>query len=332
MRVGRRQFLGGALLGAASLARGDPVGPPAVGLRPHAPRPAGTPSLVGVAFPAAHSNLGAALAAAIRLAGGLSFVRPDETVLLKPAVNSARPYPATSDPETVYVLARLIRHAGGRPIVADRTMLLRSTRTAFRKTGILEAARQARAPCLALEDEEAVQVEHPLASGWGGRVPIYRRAVEADHLVSLCTPRTHRRGDYTMAVKNLVGVVEGPARVGMHLGPGFKPRLAELALVARPALSVMDGRLGFADGGPDEGELCRPGFVAASLDPVALDAVGLAFLRLGGAGGRIAAGSIWQLPVMRRAAEIGVGAASAAGIRLAGVEPGLEARLGAQMA
>jgi hypothetical protein len=35
---------------------------------------------------------------------------------------------------------------------------------------------------------------------------------------------------------------------------------------------------------------------------------------------------------MRRAVEVGVGASSAAGIRLAGVDPELEARLRAQMA
>jgi uncharacterized protein (DUF362 family) len=332
VRTSRRQFLGGALVGAASLAGRTAPEPSPLHLRPRAQGATGALSVVGVAIPAAHLNLGAALAAAIRLAGGLSFIRPGETVLLKPAVNSAKPYPATSDPEAVYVLARLVQHAGGRPIVADRTMFLRSTRTAFRKTGILDAAAQARAPCLALDDEEAVEVEHPLAAGWGGRIPLYRAAVEADHLVSLCTPRTHRLGDFTMAMKNLVGVVNGPARVGMHLGSGFKARLAEIPLVARPTLSVMDGRLGFADGGPDEGELCRPGFVAASADPLALDAVGLAFLRLGGAGGRIAGGSIWQLPVMRRAVEVGVGASSAAGIRLAGVDPELEARLRAQMA
>jgi uncharacterized protein (DUF362 family) len=135
-----------------------------------------------------------------------------------------------------------------------------------------------------------------------------------------------------MSMKNLVGVVAGSARLGMHLGPGLEERVAELSLLVRPALVVLDGRLGFAAGGPDEGDLCRPGFLAAGADPLAVDAVGLAHLRLAGAAGAIGQGSIWTLPVMRRAAELGVGAAGADRIRLVGPDADAEARLRRELA
>lgn len=330
MGLGRRRFLGITAFGLAS--RGCAA--PRPGPRRHAlPDVPGEPdaSTVAVVRPEAFSSHGAAVAAAIRLAGGLGFVRPGQSVLLKPAVNSGNPYPATTDPETVHAVAQLIQQAGGRPFVADRTMFLRSTHSAFRKTRILDAARALRIPCLALDGEEAVALSHPLALGWGGTLRIYRSAAEADHLVNLCTPRTHRLGDFTMAMKNLVGVVDGSARLGMHLGSGFKDRLAEISLVARPSLVVMDGRKGFADGGPDQGDVCRPGFLAAGTDPLAVDAVGLAFLRLAGANERISTGSIWSLPVMRRAAQIGVGASSAERIRLAGLDAESEAKVRAQL-
>jgi uncharacterized protein (DUF362 family) len=263
----------------------------------------------------------------------MEFIQPGETVLLKPAVNSTRGYPATTDPETVWVVAELVAEAGGKPFVADRTMFLRSTATAFRETGILDAAAQAGIPCRALEDDASVAIGHPLAEHWwGNAIRIYAPVVAADHIINLCTPRTHFVGDFTMALKNNVGVVNGVSRIPMHMPWGLKDRVAEINLVARPSLIVMDGREGFTDGGPDAGDLVRPGFVAAGSDPVAIDAVGLAHLRLEGANEAIGGRSIWAIPTLKRAAEIGVGVGSGSAIALIGVDPAAEASLRAQLA
>lgn len=84
-------------------------------------------------------------------------------------------------------------------------------------------------------------------------------------------------------------------------------------------------------GGPDQGELCHPGFIAASTDPVATDAVGLAHLRLVGTNDVIGKGSIWRIPMMRCAAEIGVGVGTTDGIKLVGIAPEAAARLRVEM-
>lgn len=330
MTLGRRRFLSSALLGTAGVACGacssTPAGPRGHVL-PDAPVPP-RESVVGLVQAAGYPSLRAAVAEAVRLAGGLSFIRPGQTVLLKPAVNSGRPPPATTDPELVQAVAALVLEVGGRPLVADRTMFLRSTEDAFRRTGIRDAARALGIPCLALDDAEVVGLRHPLATSWGQRtVRVYRAVAEADHVLDLCTPRTHKLGGFTMAMKNLVGVVDGSARAAMHLGSGFRDRLAEISLVVRPSLVVMDGRLGFSDGGPDEGTLCRPGFVAAGADPLAVDAVGLAYLRLAGTREALASGPVWRLPVMRRAADLGIGVAAGDRLRLVGIPPEDAARL-----
>ncbi len=324
----RRRFLRASALGAASLASGGAAHALAFARAhalpdtPRGPR-ASTVAVVGVAeFP----SLLEAVRAAVAAAGGLGFVRPDDRVLLKPAVNSGNPYPATTDPETVLAVAQLVREAGGRPFVADRTMFLRSTEAAFRKTGIRDACDQARIECVPLDDAEVVALSHPLAASWPDRtIHLYRPALEADHIVNLCTPRTHRLGDFTMALKNNVGLVAGGRRARMHAGSGFKDRLAELSLLLRPALIVMDGRLGFGDGGPDSGALIRPGFVAASVDPVAIDAVGIAQLRIAGTNETLSRGSIWSIPLLRRAAAIGAGVSGPEAIRLAGMDADAEA-------
>jgi len=342
----RRSFLQTSLVGASALALGTCV----IGVRgrlasalptgavvsrhrlPDRPAPPAK-SRVAVVRSGEHPGHREAVQRVIALAGGLGFIRPGETVLLKPAVNSGSPYPATTDPETLWIVAEMVKEAGGEPFVADRTMFLHSTEDAFQETGIRDAAEQAGIPCHCLDDDASVAIQHPLAHHWpGSAVPIYLPVAEADHIVNLCTPRTHKLGDFTMAMKNNVGVVNGSSRLRMHLPWGLKERLAEINLVVRPSLIVMDGREGFTDGGPDSGDLARTGFIAAGSDPVAIDAIGLAHLRLEGANEEIGEGSVWAIPTMKRAVEIGLGIGGEQGIALVGTDPESEAALRAQLA
>jgi uncharacterized protein (DUF362 family) len=344
----RRRFLKRSLSGVSALAAGsclagerrahsaEGAGKIAALARRHClpDRPAPpAESRVAVARAGDSPSHRAAVRRAVALAGGMEFIRPGETVLLKPALNSSNRYPATTDPETVGIVAELVKEVGGEPFVADRTMFLRSTETAFRETAIADAAAQAGIPCRALEDEDSVPIGHPLAKHWrNNAIRIYAPVVEADHIINLCTPRTHMLGDFTMSMKNNVGVVSTVARLAMHIPWGLKERLAEINLVTRPSLIVMDGREGFTDGGPDAGDLARPGFIAAGTDPVAMDAVGLAYLRLEGANEAIGEGSIWAIPMMKRAVEVGVGVGSGRAIALLGIDPATEASLRAQLA
>jgi len=340
----RRRFLHASLAGASALALGTCVagggGRRAAAATdpildrhrlPDQPTPPRS-SRVALVRAADHSSHREAVQRAIALGGGLGFIRAGETVLLKPAVNSSSSYPATTDPETVWVVAEMVKEAGGQPFVADRTMLVRSTEEAFEKTGIRAAAEQAGIPCRALDDDDSVSIPHPLAQHWPGRaVPIYLPVAEADHIVNLCTPRTHKLGDLTMSMKNNVGVVANGSRLRMHIPWGLRERLAEINLVVRPSLIVMDGREGFTDGGPDSGDLAHPGFIAAGSDPVAIDAIGLAHLRLEGANREIGEGSVWAIPMMKRAVEIGLGIGGEQEITLVGSDPASEAALRAQL-
>lgn len=343
----RRRFLQTSLLGASALALdtcitggrnriASAAATEAVASRHRLPERPTPPeqSRVAVVRASDHPGHREAIQQAIELAGGLGFIRPGETVLLKPAANSSSPYPATTDPETIWVVAEMVKAAGGEPFVGDRTMFLRSTQSVFEETGIRDAAEQAGIRCLPLEEDSSISIPHPLAENWAGSaIPIYSSVAAADHIVNLCTPRTHALGDFTMAMKNNVGVVSGSwNRLRMHLPRGLKERLAEINLAVRPSLIVMDGRQGFTDGGPDSGDLAHPGFIAAGADPVAIDAIGLAHLRLEGANPAIGEGSVWAIPMMKRAVEIGLGIGSGTGIALVGTDPESEAALRAQLA
>jgi hypothetical protein len=160
----RRSFLQTSLVGVSALALGTCVSggrgrhasaEPADSAisrhrLPEQPAPPAN-SRVAVVRSGAHPGHREAVQRTIALAGGLEFIRPGETVLLKPAVNSGNGYPATTDPETVWVVAEMVKEAGGEPFVADRTMFLHSTEDALQAQADSEMRSRARAFRAALD-------------------------------------------------------------------------------------------------------------------------------------------------------------------------------------
>ena len=78
----------------------------------------------------------------------------------------------------------------------------------------------------------------------------------------------------------------------------------------------MDAVEGFSSGGPDQGKLIKPGVIIAGTDRVAIDAVGVALLRSFGTVPDVMNGRIFEQEQIARAAELGVGVASADRITL----------------
>ena len=66
---------------------------------------AAAPADVGIAR---GSNMEDAVRRAVRLAGGLDFIRDGQTVLIKPNVTGAAKNPTTMNPEVLYATIKLI--------------------------------------------------------------------------------------------------------------------------------------------------------------------------------------------------------------------------------
>src|SRR5438876_9237290 len=107
----RRDFLktAGALaagLGATPQGRAD-----------DAPKPASSAD-VGIAR---GSNMEEAVRRAVRLAGGMDFIKEGQTVLIKPNVTGAVKSPTTTNPEVLYATIKLVAERGPKRIlVSDR--------------------------------------------------------------------------------------------------------------------------------------------------------------------------------------------------------------------
>ena len=101
----------------------------------------------------------------------------------------------------------------------------------------------------------------------------------------------------------------------LHGSPFQRLMIAEINASYPVDFVIMDAAKAFVDGGPDKGTEVAPGLMLASADRVALDAAGVALLREFGCTS-LGKKPVFELDQIRRAAELGVGAASAAAVEL----------------
>lgn len=241
------------------------------------------------------------------------------SVVIKPNLNSAHDFPASTHPETLRTLIELCKAGGAREItVADRAGMGDTPRV-MREKGLDVMGRELGVRMVPLETLPASEwLPRSIPRGHWQRGVLYPALLEqADLIISTCCLKTHRfGGQFTMALKNSVGMV---ARTGpdgyeymreLHGSPRQRSLIAELNLLYRPAMVVLDGILAFVDRGPEAGRLARPGVVLAGTDRVALDAAGVALLRMYGVGSPVADGRIFDQEQIRRAVELGLGVSS----------------------
>jgi uncharacterized protein (DUF362 family) len=104
-----------------------------------------------------------------------------------------------------------------------------------------------------------------------------------------------------------MGFVRPRDRIGMHVWR-LKEKLVDLNLAIAPDLIIMDGRRCFISGGPSTGELREPNLILASGDRIAIDVEALKVIQSYPENDLKA--DPWKLPMIRRAADLGLGAAS----------------------
>jgi uncharacterized protein (DUF362 family) len=271
----------------------------------------------------------AATRAAVRLAGGLDFIQPGQTVLVKPNLCCPRPHPATTSPEVLAAVLEMIRERRpGRLIVGDQTFYVQRTAANVRRAGLEEAVRAHGAEFVAFDDLPRRHVRPAAARHWpeGYRIPAMLDQVQ--HVVNVACVKTHFLARYTMAMKNAIGVIDADSRRYYHRIRGeqgyeaFAALIAEMSLAYRPSLHILDGTAAFVSGGPADGRVVHPRLVIASRDMLATDVTGLAVLRHHGADADILDHSPWTQPKIRHGIALGLGvkAVSEIDVRAEGID------------
>ena len=244
-------------------------------------------------------------------------------VLIKPNFNTADVTPGSTHNDTLVALVEEIWAMGATSVsLGERSYP--PTRQVMEDKGILPLLQKLQVKVIdfdALPDADWVLVK-PKGGHWPNGFRVARPVMESECLVSTCCLKTHQFGGvFTMSLKLHVGVVP-TTRHGydymqqLHSSPHQRRMIAEINQAFTPSLVVLDGVDAFVDGGPASGKRAKGNVFLASADRVAVDACGLAMLKLLGSNQAIMGRPIFEQEQIARAVELGLGAASPAAIDL----------------
>ena len=313
----------------------------------------------------------------IELIGGMDWLEPGQTVLIKPSLNSAGQFPFTASPISCSELVRMCLERGAAKVYVADEMGFEHTMTkhwktgkfagfdkdhtikSFKKTGIYETVRSIGDE---LDARDRIHITTFREEGWrrheftagadessSNGSTLYNKWVrwqlkdadkyaggkarrrylprlfdlrlkkstpgfyvpnlldKVDHIINVFRLSTHVWSQYTMAIKNWVGIMRPDDRVWMHQlnylknkrhiknglheddpirnEPLYHEQLADLHLphIEKERLCVADASQIILTGGPDDTDrpFCQANLVLAARDIIAADVVGLAVLRYG---------------------------------------------------
>lgn len=217
--------------------------------------------------------------AALKAMGGIErFVKPGFEVILKPNICTAYysfEYAATTNPQLLAALVKLALGAGAKRVRVMDYPFGGTAQSAYAKSGIAEAVKAAGGEMTIMNSNKYKKTKIPDGKSiqeWD----IYQDVLNCDLLINVPIAKHHSLAGVTAGLKNLMGVVEG--RYGIHAD--LDQRVADLASLVRPQLTVLDAVRTLMRNGPTGGDLNdvkMNNMVVVSQDIVAVDtyAVGL---------------------------------------------------------
>jgi uncharacterized protein (DUF362 family) len=263
----------------------------------------------------AESDLKLSIQQAVDLIGGLDkIIESGDKVTIKPNLNTADPYPASSDPAFIKALGEVIQEAGASKIeIIDSSTMKTSTRGVAQKIGLDVIADELDADLIFLDEHEWVKVKFPRGKFLKGG-SIGKPLLNIQKLVLAPCLKTHFLAGFTGSMKGFVGWIKHSHRIRMH-ARRLQPKIADLASYFNPDLIVMDARTCFVTGGPSSGTCSTPGVILAGGDMVSVDVEGVKIIQCCNAKNKLNM-DVWDILQIKRAVEIGIGAKNDSEIEL----------------
>lgn len=247
-------------------------------------------------------------------------------VAIKANYNSADPFPASTHLDTLRAIVESLKKAGANDVTLAERSGMGDTERVLEQMGVLALSKELGFKSIVLDDiskEGWVKFERG-ETHWLRGFYLAKVFLEADKVVQTCCLKTHRfGGHFTLSLKNSVGLVAKKVPGGMydymwelHGSPFQRQMIAEINSHYKVDAIVMDGIKAFVSGGPESGRVVEPGLLLASRDRVAIDAVGVAVLKLYGAKGKVGEAPVFEQDQLKRASELSLGVQSPKEIQL----------------
>ena len=222
------------------------------------------------------------LHAALETLGGLNpLVVSGKEVLIKPNFIFRQPYPITTDPEMIFLTARLLREAGASRVEvfdAPGTYLLGTERETSNFNDIVRRGKEQGIAVTIGDAGRRREYVKTKKVGWRAypEIIVHKTIHQAPVIVNMPCLKRHHTSFLTCALKNQFGAIYGAQRWDSHIrGEGiqkgmkgsdartvtpfrdethFMTALAEFADAVRPELSFVDARAILTKGGPTRGK------------------------------------------------------------------------------
>jgi len=241
-------------------------------------------------------------------------------VLVKPNYNSADPAPGSTHGDVLRTLMEWVREQSPDSVVLAERSGMGQTRQVLEQLDVFALGEELGFQVQVLDELEADGWGLVQAPGghWQRGFPFPAQLFEqADYILQTCCLKTHRYGGhFTLSLKNSVGLAakyvpghDYNYMSELHSSPHQRLMIAEINTAYTPDLIVLDGVEAFVEGGPARGERIHANVILAASDRVALDAVGVAILRHFGTTAAVSRGPVFEQEQIRRAVELGLGAA-----------------------
>jgi uncharacterized protein (DUF362 family) len=212
--------------------------------------------------------------AAIREFGGIrKFISRGDIVVIKPNIGWDRlPEQAgNTNPEVMATIVKLCFEAGAKKVkIFDRSV--NDPRRCYKQSGISDAVSPLGAELSYIDDRRfsEISIKGQVLKSW----PLYKDIFEADKIINVPIAKHHGLAKLTMAMKNWMGIMGGErGRIHQKIGES----LADICLVVKPTLTVLDAVRILTANGPQGGNLNdvkRIDTIIVSTDQVAIDSYG----------------------------------------------------------
>jgi uncharacterized protein (DUF362 family) len=246
--------------------------------------------------------------AAVDALGGMErFVKSGDDVIVKPNIcidYYSYEYATTTNPEVVGTLVKLCLASGAARVRVMDYPCAGTAERAYEISGIAAAVEEAGGEMELMSRAKYQKVDIPDGLDVT-RWPVYTAALEADVLINVPIAKHHSLARLTLGMKNLMGLIQDREKFHINLGQ----RIADLASLLRPQLTVVDAVRILTNHGPSGGDLADVKLmntVIASHDMVAADTYAATLFGLSGE----------DIPAIRAAVPMGIGISDLSGVKV----------------
>lgn len=184
---------------------------------------------------------------------------------------------ATTHPSIVGAVGRLVREAGGKPIVVESPggLYNKAVLKALYKSCGISAVCEKYGIEMNFNTEVIKKTEDCL--GRKRSFNVLKPLVDADFIINLSKLKTHGMMVFTGAVKNMFGAIAGVEKATHHMNMpdynAFADNIIDICETTKPGLNIMDGVLAMEGNGPSAGTPKRLDVIIASKSPYLADMV-----------------------------------------------------------